>query len=153
MEFLEPTLIKSFLSFIKTEFKSYIEERQEKLERKSYGIAVIDHLNNFSETLNPDTIYSIKEIKEQFSKYVLEKTGIELHTKTRDAHITLSIVNERNRGHYNVQKYDDKRKNIFYYTDDTHRNIKLFNTKRDINITIYYKNECEIDSIQLKDTK
>jgi len=40
-------LIKSFLSFINTDFKSYIEEKKEKLEKKNYGKPVIDLLNDF----------------------------------------------------------------------------------------------------------
>lgn len=144
-------LIRSFLSFIKTDFKSYIEERQEKQEKKDYGIPVIDHLNNYVATLDPAKNYTIKEIKEGFSKHVLKETGMELHQVTRNAHISLSIVNERNRGHYNVQRFDDVRKNIFFYLDNSKKTIKRFNPERDIHIPIYFKSEGEIDCVKLKE--
>lgn len=144
-------LIKSFLSFIKTNFKSYIEERQERLEKKSYGKPVIDHLNDFAATLEFDKIYSIDNIKKMFSEYVLRVSGIELHTATRNAHITLSIVNERNRGHYSVKKAEDERKNIFYYPDDSRKKLKLFNPEIVENIKIYYKNEDEIEYVSSRE--
>src|SRR5690606_6793083 len=86
-------LIKSFLSFIKTNFKSYIEERKEKLEKKNYGKPVIDLLNDFSKKLNFNEDYTIDYIRNKFSEYVLEHSGIELHNSTRNAHISLSTVN------------------------------------------------------------
>lgn len=144
-------LIKSFLSFIKTEFKSYIEERREKMEKKCYGKAVIDHLNDYARILEFDKIYTISYLRNNFSKCVLAESGIELHNATRNAHITLAIVNERNRGHYNVRKSDDERKNIFYYVDDTKKNVKLYSPDLNENIQIYFKNEGEIDSIMSKE--
>ena len=63
-------LIKSFLSFIKTHFKSYIEEKREKLEKKNYGKPVIDLLKDFSTILSPNTEYEIDFIKNKFSEYV-----------------------------------------------------------------------------------
>lgn len=144
-------LIKSFLSFIKTNFKSYIEERKEKLEKKSYGKPVIDHLNDFSKTLEFDRIYNIDNLKKEFSGYVLKESGIELHNATRNAHITLSIVNERNRGHYSVKKTDDERKNIFYYADNSRKKLKLFKPEINDSIKIYFKNNGEIDSISSKE--
>lgn len=140
-------LIKSFMSFIKTNFKSYIEEREEKLEKKNYGKPVIDFLNDFASTLEPDEVYEIDTIKIGFSKYVLSKTGMELHNNTRNIHISLSIVNEKNRWHYNVKKADDNRRNIFQYTDDTKKKIKLFDSTKEKNIKIYYKSNDEIEYI------
>ncbi|MBD0824429.1 PD-(D/E)XK nuclease family protein [Aestuariibaculum marinum] len=141
-------LIKSFLSFIKTNFKSYIEERKEKLEKKNYGKPVIDLLNDFSKTLNPDEAYSIDFIRNKFSEYVLNISGIELHNATRNAHVLLSIVNEKNRGHYNVKSPDDERKNIFRYSDSSKKKIKLFNQEVDTDINIYYKGDDGIEVVK-----
>lgn len=141
-------LIKSFLSFIKTNFKSYIEERKEKLEKKSYGKPVIDLLKDFSKTLDFDKEYQIDFIRNKFSEYVLSMTGIELHNATRNAHIILSTVNERNRGHYNVKRPDNERKNIFYYTNNTKKLIKLFTPEIEPEIKIYFKGEEEIEYIK-----
>ena len=144
-------LIKSFLSFIKTQFKSYIEEKREQLEKKNYGKPVIDLLKEFSATLSPNAEYEIDYVKNKFSEYVLEKSGIELIHSTRNVHISLSIVNEKNRGHYNVKRPDDDRKNIFYYTDETRKRIKLFNLYSDSEIEIYYKGEEEIECVKAKE--
>lgn len=141
-------LIKSFLSFIKTNFKSYVEERKEKLERKSYGKPVIDLLKDFSETLKEDEEYTIDFIRNKFSEYVLNLSGIELHKTTRNIHITLSIVNEKNRGHYNVKSANDERKNIFRYSVSSRKKIKLFNPEIDTEIEIYYKGEDGIESLK-----
>ncbi len=144
-------LIKSFLSFIKTNFKSYIEERKEKLEKKNYGKPVIDLLNDFSKTLNSNEEYTIDFIRNKFSEFVLSISGIELHNSTRNAHISLSIVNEKNRGHYNVKRADDERKNLFQYSYNSRKRIKLFNPEIDAEIDIYYKGEDEIESVKAKE--
>ncbi len=140
-------LIKSFLSFIKTNFKSYIEERQEKLEKKNYGKPVIDHLIDFANSLSFDESFSINSMKKRFSDYVKKKSGIKLHNATRNAHISLSIVNERNRGHYSVKRADDKRKNIFYYTDKSKKTVKRFRIGINEKIQIFYKKDGEIEFI------
>ena len=141
-------LIKSFLSFIKTNFKSYVEERKEKLEKKSYGKPVIDLLKDFSKTLKEDEEYTIDFIRNKFSEYVLNLSGIELHKTTRNIHITLSIVNEKNRGHYNVKSANDERKNIFRYSVNSRKKIKLFNPEIDTEIEIYYRGEDGIESLK-----
>lgn len=141
-------LIKSFLSFIKTNFKSYVEERKEKLEKKSYGKPVIDLLKDFSKTLKEDEEYTIDFIRNKFSEYVLNLSGIELHKTTRNIHITLSIVNEKNRGHYNVKSANDERKNIFRYSVSSRKKIKLFNPEIDTEIEIYYRGEDGIESLK-----
>ena len=143
-------LIKSFLSFIKTNFKSYIEERKEKLEKKSYGKPVIDLLKDFSKTLEIDKEYKIDFIRNKFSEYVLSISGIELHNTTRNAHIILSIVNERNRGHYNVKRADDERKNIFCYSNNSKKLIKLFNPQTEPDIKVYFRGDDEIEFIKSK---
>lgn len=143
-------LIKSFLSFIKTNFKSYIEERKEKLEKKSYGKPVIDLLNDFTKTLQLNQEYDIDFIRSKFSEYVFTISGIELHKTTRNAHIILSTVNERNRGHYNLKRPDDERKNIFFYVDDSKKSLQLFNLKEHLETRIYFKGEDEIEFVKAK---
>jgi hypothetical protein len=139
-------LIKSFLSFIKTNFKSYIEEREEKREKKNYGKPVIDHLKDLSLKLNPSTPYKINDLKNMFSEHVLKTCDTELHKTTRDMHIKMSIVNEKNRGHYSVKKPDDERKNIFYYIDNSCKTVKIFDARSCNDIEIFYKNGDEIVS-------
>lgn len=144
-------LIKSFLSFIKTNFKSYVEEREEKFEKNNYGKPVIDLLNDFSRKLEFDKPYSINQIRNDFSEYVLKLTGKELHKTTRNIHISRSIVNEKNRGHYNVKKADDERNNIFYYPDNSRKNIKLFNPGINEEINVFYKGDEGIECVNSKE--
>ncbi|MDD5149576.1 MAG: PD-(D/E)XK nuclease family protein [Flavobacterium sp.] len=146
-------LIKSFLSFINTDFKSYIEEKKEKLEKKNYGKPVIDLLNDFANTLSFENEYQLENIKKDFSSYVKINTEKDLVKNTRDAHINLSIVNEKNRAHYNVKKPDDVRKNVFYYVDDSKRTIKRFKLENNSNVKIFFNDEGEIryiDSDELR---
>jgi len=139
-------LIKSFISFIKTNFRSYIEERMEKMNRKDYGRSVLELLIEYANTLDFEKEFSTHKIRKEFSEFVLNNTGVELNNGTRNAHITLSIVNDRNRGHYHVNKIDDKRKNLFFYTDDTKKTLKRFNAEINNNIPIYFKKEDKIES-------
>ena len=101
--------------------------------------------------LIPNTEYEIDDMKNKFSEYVLNKSGIELLNSTRNAHISLSIVNEKNRGHYNVKRADNERKNIFYYSDDSRKKIKLFNLDINAEIDIFYKAEDGIESVKAKE--
>ena len=144
-------LIKSFLSFIKTNFKSYVEERKEKLEKKNYGKPVIDLLKDFSKTLNENEEYAINFIREKFSEYVLKVSEKELHKATRNIHITRAIVNEKNRGHYNVKRVDDERNNIFRYSETTKKKIRLFNPEIDTKISIYFRGEDGIESMKIEE--
>jgi len=144
-------LIKSFLSFIKTNFKSYIEERLEKLEKKSYGKPVIDLLKDFASSLEKDKVYEINKLKRSFSEYVFEQSGEDLKNGTRNAHITLSIVNERNRGHYHVKRADDTRKNIFRYIDSSRKKVKLFDPIDDKQVKVYFNNGDAIEYVNSGD--
>ena len=132
-------MIKSFLSFIKTNFKSYVRESlEDKLEKKNYGKPVFDLLFDFAATLKFEEEFEIKNIKDQFSQYVLKESGKELEKGTRDPHIIGSIVNNEKRGHNNVKKPDEARKNIFYYSDDSRKKVKRFNLQKDKNIKVYF---------------
>jgi hypothetical protein len=137
-------LIKSFLSFINTDFKSYIEEKKEKSEKKNYGKPVIDILNDFANTLSFESVYQIKNIREEFSRYVWSQTNMEINNGTRNDAISLSTVNEKNRFHYYVKKPDDDRKNLFYYIDDSKKSIKRFKLGNAINVKIFFNDEGEI---------
>lgn len=144
-------LIKSFQSFIRTGFKSYIEEKNERREKKSYGKPVLDYLNEYSDTLDSDKEYSIEEIRDGLAAYVKKRSGADLHKATRNAHVLLSIVNDRNRGHYNVKDPSDSRKNLFYYPDPEKNKkiIKRFNQKINSDVSVYFKNS-ESNEIEYK---
>lgn len=135
-------LIKSFQSFIRTGFKSYIEDKKERQEKNSYGKPVLDYLIEFTSTLLQDKIYTIENIREGFSTYVKDKSNIELHKATRNAYILASIVNDKNRGHYNVKDPADIRRNLFFYPNIGHskKELKLFDPSANLDIPIFFKN-------------
>lgn len=143
-------LIKSFQSFIRTGFKSYIEEKTVKRENNKYGRPVWDYLNTFVCSLEKDKTYALDEIKNSFGKFVKEQSGIELHKPTRDAYMLSAIVNERNRGNYNIKDPSDRRKNLFYYCNPgSKKEIRLFNPEMNRDIDVYYKNT-DTDEIESK---
>jgi hypothetical protein len=146
-------LLKSFLSFIKTDFKSYIKEKKKQLEKRDYGVPVIDLLNDFSNTLDEKSEYEVKSIREDFSKYVLEKRGVEIKNNTRNAHISLATVNEKSRIHHNIDRKDFDRKNLFYYTDlESKKVLKLFSKEANGNVVVYFKgSDGELDSVNAKE--
>lgn len=141
-------LIKSFLSFINTDFKSYIEEKEEKLEKKNYGKPVIDLLNDFANTLNFDNQYQLDDIRKDFSIYIKNLTDMNIIISTRNETINQSIVNYKSRGHYGVKKPDDFRNNLFYYVDESKKLIKRFRLETSMNVDIYFKDEGEIKCIK-----
>ncbi|KIO53243.1 PD-(D/E)XK nuclease family protein [Flavobacterium hibernum] len=146
-------LIKSFLSFINTDFKSYVQEKKEKFEKKNYGKPVIDILNDFADTLSFNDIYDLSEIKIGFSAFVKNFSGADLKGNTRLAHIYTAIVNEKNRIHYNVNKPDDNRKNIFYYTDKSRKFVKRFKLENYLDVEIYFNDEGEIKHINSEELR
>jgi hypothetical protein len=146
-------LIKSFLSFINTDFKSYIEEKEEKLEKKNYGKPVIDLLNDFVNTLNFENQYQLDNIRKDFSIYIKNQTDMEIIDSTRNETINQSIVNYKSRGHYGVKKPDDFRNNLFYYVDESKKIIKRFRLEPSINVEIYFKDEGEIKCVNSEELR
>lgn len=140
-------LIKSFLSFINTDFKSYIEEKKEKLERKNYGKPIIDHLNDFASNLSFDEEYDFENIKILFFNYIKLITQHELGKARVTDEIVVGIVNEKNRQHYSVNKPDDVRKNLFYYTNESKSHIKRFQ-KGQKGITIYFRKDGKLSELE-----
>lgn len=153
-------LIKSFLSFIRTNFKSYEEEKEKNRERKNYGKPVLDHLNDFAKILKNNKDYEISYIQKEFAKYVKKESGgVELNNGTNKIHTLLSIVNENNRKHYHVNSPNDDKKNIFYYSDpDNKLYVRKFDKNSPGNIDIFFRNngqdyKIKVSELSLYDKK
>lgn len=140
-------LIKSFLSFINTDFKSYIQEKKERLERKNYGKPIIAHLNDFASSLSFEEEYNLEKIKILFFDYIKKITQHELEKARIKDEISVAIVNEKNRQHYSVNRPDDERKNLFYYTDESKGFIKRFK-KEQKGITIYFRKDGKLSELK-----
>lgn len=145
-------LIKSFQSFIRTGFVSYVQEKKAKAEKKTYGKPIIEHISEFLSKYSYDEEIQLRKLKEDFSKYILEKTNTPIIPGTLYAQFNISIVNERNRGHFNVVSFDDSQKNLLYYPNkESKEYVKRFKNGIDENVKIYYRSDNEITSVFLKD--
>lgn len=116
-------LIKSFLSFIKTDFKSSLEEKNDKQERKSYGKTVMEFFREFAESMDSDKDYKVSDVKKSISDIIKRESGISVNPRTINCHIYATIVNEKNRLHYNVTKKNCDYKNLFYYKDENQKEV------------------------------
>jgi hypothetical protein len=117
--------------------------------KTDYGKPVIDLLSDFAITLDENTEYEVKLIRDEFSKYVLEKTGVEIKNNTRNAHIALATVNEKSRIHHNIKRKDFDRKNLFFYPDiESKKVLKSFNKEVNGKVVVYFKgSEGSLESI------
>jgi len=146
-------LIKSFISFIKNDFKS-IDIMKIETERRDYGKPVIDYLKDVYDEMEYDNEYSIKEIKEYLSKIIKNNSGTTLRDNTRNAHIYKVIVNDKNRIHYGAKEPFDEKINLFYYVDENDKKfLKKFKLDIDENINIYYLEDGVKETIKLFDLK
>jgi hypothetical protein len=147
-------LMKSFLAFASTGFKSKIEEKSENNEKNNYGKPVIELMSDFAKTLEKEKEYSLDYLRNEFSRFVNNVSKITILNSTRNAHFTTSIINDRNRGHYNVKDPTDRRKNIFYYpNEDDRKVIKIIENIYPPRTKIYFKNSesNDIDYIMTDD--
>ena len=116
-------LLKSFLSFIKTDFKSSVEEKSEKQERKSYGKTVMEYFREFAASMESDKDYKISEIKKTIAGIIKSESGISVNAGTLNCHVYATIVNEKNRLHYNVTEKNCDLKNLFLYPNENNKEI------------------------------
>jgi hypothetical protein len=108
--------------------------------KRDYGKPVIDLLADFANTLDENTEYELKLIRDEFSKYVLGIAGVEIKNNTRNAHISLATVNEKSRIHHNIKRKDFDRKNLFFYSDIESKNVvKLFSKSTNGKVLVYFK--------------
>lgn len=132
-------LLKSFLSFIKTDFKSSVEEKTDKQERKSYGKTVMEFFREFSDSMNEEKDYKVSEVKKTICQNIKNESGVSVNNGTVNCHMYATIVNEKNRLHYNVTEKNCDYKNLFFYPDEGDKNIIRKYTSKIKNITVYVK--------------
>ncbi len=131
-------LLKAFLSFIKTDFKSSVEEKSEKQELKSYGKTVMEYFREFANLMESDKDYKISEIKRTISDMIKKESGLSVNSRTLNCHVYATIVNEKNRLHYNVTEKNCDYKNLFFYPTENNKEIvrKYSSDVKDVNIYI-----------------
>lgn len=133
--------LKSFLTFIKSDFQSYKEEKSAITERKDYGRTIPEYYGDVYEKLDFDVDYSAADIKKMVGQLVLETSGKEIRKNTLDGQLIVSIVNNRNRRHYSVIDPQKDEINLFYYPDEKDRKvIRKFNRNEPpAGVMIYWK--------------
>ena len=144
-------IIKSFIQFIESDFKSEVQEKKEKkdkIERNNYGRKVQDSLYDMVKELDKDKEYKPKELKVLLSEYIKKESGKDLNDGTCNAKIVLSTVNNITRGHYDVHKADDYKKNLFYFNDDIKKTLKIFTGNEDVDIFFKEKGKEKVTSIR-----
>lgn len=146
-------IIKSFKNFINSDFKSYKEEKSDSKEKQDYGKPVFEFLQDIANSHTSDEVIEKSILKTEFTNTVKSKSDKELDKGTRDAKITVSIVNERNRIHYGINNPNDMSKNIFYYpnTSDTKKIKKIDFNNVPEDLKIYWKSGDEVKEALLKE--
>lgn len=133
--------VKSFLTFIKSDFQSYKEEKSAITERKDYGKAVPEYYLDVYNQLEFDVDYPIAEIKKKVAQLIMETSGNDIRKNTLDGQLIVSIVNNRNRRHYSVIDPQKDEINLFYYPDEKDKKVirKLNPSQPPTGISIYWK--------------
>lgn len=131
-------LIKSFLAFIKTDFKSYEEDKTNSFERKKYGKIMMDYFRDYYSNMKENTDYKVSEIKSEIISAIQKASGQKPNPGTLRCHFYATTVNDINRLYYNVTQKNAENKNLFYYPDERNRNIvrKYTNSLKNVNVYI-----------------
>lgn len=132
-------LIKSFLAFIKTNFKSSLEEKSENSERMNYGKPAREHFIDFIQSYDFNTDYDKSTIRKDFTKYIKETCNKDINQSQLSCLLYEITANEKNRIHYNVNQDNFESRNILYYPDISNKKILRRYSKEIKDIDIFYK--------------
>lgn len=117
-------LIKSFIAFIRTNFKDGWEDKQDRFERKNYGKTIPEHFREFIKRFGPDETIKRKNLLDDFTAYVREMSGVEPNPRTMDRQLRKFTVNDQNRVSYQVTEKNHADYDLVYYSDGSKRFIK-----------------------------
>jgi hypothetical protein len=130
--------IKAFLNFIKTDFQSYKEEKSNINKKLNYKRPVREYIKEIYSNLEYEKQLSVNDLKNKIVTLINQESGLDINKATLSAQVYMSIVNEKNRLHYNVNKTNHETFDLFYYIDDTRKIIKKFNKENLKDIDIIY---------------
>ena len=142
-------LIKSFLAFIRTDFKSALEEKADRTEYKNYGKPTREHFRDFIEQYEFNKDYDKNLLRKDFTRYIKEKCNEDINQSQLSCLLYEITVNERNRIHYNVKQDNVESRNILYYPDVNNKKILRRYSPGLKNVEVFYK-EKVINSEQEK---
>ncbi|WP_171656316.1 PD-(D/E)XK nuclease family protein [Paenibacillus foliorum] len=139
--------LKSFLTFIKSDFHSYKEEKTAGTERRSYGKTIPEFYYDVFTELEFDRDYASNDIKNRVKELVLRSSGNEVRKPTLDATLIFTTVNNSNRKHQGVTDPQKHEINLFYCPDENNKKMirKLSQNDPPADIYIYWKDNSSDD--------
>ena len=132
-------LIKSFLSFIRTDFKSTLEEKSDRTEYKNYGKPTREHFRDFIQNYEFGKDYEKSGIRKDFTKYIKDKCNENINQSQLSCLLYEITVNEKNRIHYNVKQDNVESRNILYYPDTNNKKILRRYTPDLTEVEVFFK--------------
>ena len=75
----------------------------------------MEFFRDFAETMADGKDYKISEVKKAISTMIKKESGVSVNKGTLNCHICATIVNEKNRVHYQVTEKNCEYKNLFFY--------------------------------------
>lgn len=130
--------IKAFLNFIKTDFQSYKDEKNNINKRLDYKRPVREYIREIYDNLPFGEQININDFKNKISLLINQESGLDINKGTLHAQVYMSIVNEKNRLHYNVNEKNHDIFDLFYYVDETKKIIQKFEKNNPTNIEVIY---------------
>lgn len=118
--------IKAFINFIDSDFQSYLEEKSNINKKLKYKQPIRWYIRQVFNELAENKTYKISEIKKKVSDLVYKDNNLAINKGTLNAQVYMSIVNEKNRIHYNVNEKNHDKFDLFYYIDDSKSLIKKY---------------------------
>jgi hypothetical protein len=132
--------IKSFLNFINTNFQSYVEEKSSINTRLDYGKPFREYIKDVYDGLEYNQQITVEHLKSEITSVVYKATGLDINRGTLNAQVYANIVNENNRVHYNVNKKNHHKYDLFYYVDESKKIVQKFSKEKSPkDIQIIYK--------------
>ena len=131
--------IKAFLNFIKTDFQSYKEEKENINKKLNYKRPVKEYIQEIHSMYDYNEQILVSDLKEKIKALIEKESRLEINKGTLNAQVYMSIVNEKNRLHYNVNKVNHMEFDLFYYIDDSRKIIQKFDKEISKNIRLLYK--------------
>ena len=127
-------LLKSFIAFIKTDFKSFLEEKIEREQKANYGKPTREHFKDFlkknSEKYSPNKIIKKKELMQDFTQYIKDVCNKDINKNQLACLMYEITANEKNRIYYNVNQDNYKSKNILFYPNEEDKKyVQLYSSK------------------------
>lgn len=140
--------IKSFLSFILNNFRSYNEEKEITRERKKYLKPVREYYLDLYNKLNDQESISVKDAKKYVKDRIEGESGISVEPVTLRCQLYLVIVNERNRVHYGANEPLSNIKNLFFYSDSNRDMLLKFKRCNNIDdVEVFWRNGKEVECL------